>query len=310
MNPWDADIQLSIDGARELVTGQFPDHGGDSFRILSSGWDNDAYLADENVVFRFPRRKVAASLVENEVRFLPLLAPHLPLPISVSRYVGVPSVDYPFIWAGYGFMEGTTACRVDWTEEQRAGNAEILGEFLKALHAIRIDPETKKWAPGDDLARTDMEARLPILLERLANLPNILPDIDAVLVERIARSLLRSEIADPRSEISCMCHGDLYSRHLLVNDQKEVNGVIDWGDVHLGDPAVDLSIAFTFLPAAAHDEFRAAYGEIDEGTWTRATFRAIYHATTIAEYGNGIGDADLLKAAQFCLESIARLQNI
>ena len=35
-------------------------------------------------------------------------------------------------------------------------------------------------------------------------------------------------------------HGDLYSRHLLVDDAGRPCGVIDWGDCHVGDPAVDL----------------------------------------------------------------------
>src|ERR1051325_11359397 len=130
MNPWDADINLTLDSARELVAAEFSQLVTSSFRLLSSGWDNDAYLADEKVVFRFPRRKVAAELIENEIRILPLLAGHLPLPISVSKYVGKPTDDFPFVWGGYDFVEGSTACRMTWTDEQRSANATILGHFL------------------------------------------------------------------------------------------------------------------------------------------------------------------------------------
>lgn len=306
MNPWDADIYLSREAAHELVRDRFVGLGNQSFTLLSSGWDNDAYLADERVVFRFPRRKVAASLIENEIKILPLLAPHLPLSISEAKFIGAPTIDYPFTWAGYVFMDGSTACRMEWTDDERAANAPILAEFLKALHGIPVDGETRTWAPEDDLARTDMERRLPKVKERLAKFPEILPSIDPDPIEKIAIALAALENRDTKSEISCWSHGDLYARHILANTDHKICGVIDWGDVHLGDIAGDLSIAWTFLPASAHDLFRETYGGIDEATWNRAKFRSIFHASTIAEYGHGIGDAHLLNSAKFCLGSIVR----
>lgn len=306
MNPWDADIHLSRDLAHAMVSRTFPQFERGAFTLLSSGWDNDAYLADERVVFRFPRRKVAANLIENEIRILPLLAPHLPLSISKSKFIGTATTDYPFTWAGYVFMDGSTACRMEWTDEERAGNAAVLAEFLRALHGIPVDAETRQWAPQDDLARTDMERRLPKVRERLAKFPEILPSVDPVPIERIATELSRSAIRDPISEISCWSHGDLYARHILANQGHKICGVIDWGDVHLGDIAGDLSIAWTFLPVSAHDLFRKTYGGVDDATWNRAKFRSIFHASTIAEYGHGIGDVHLLNSAKFCLDSIVR----
>jgi aminoglycoside phosphotransferase (APT) family kinase protein len=311
MSPWDADIHLSREAATQLVASQFPEFVGKSFEVLSRGWDNDAYLAGASTVFRFPRRKVAANLIDNEVRILPLLANDLSLPISVSRFVGSPTENYPYTWAGYDFMPGSTACRIEWTEEERTANAAILAEFLRALHSISVDDEMRKWAPVDELARTDMQTRLPRIRERLAKFPVILPTVDADRIEQIAVQLSEALVAEdspafsvPSSKMVSWVHGDLYSRHLLADEGKKLCGVIDWGDVHLGDIAGDLSIAFTFLPFSVHDDFRRTYGEIDESTWNRAKFRAIAHATSITDYGYGIGDQDLLNASRFCLQSI------
>ena len=303
MNPWDADIHLSLESAHELVREQFPEFGQENFQLLSSGWDNDAYLADDKVVFRFPRRVVAAKLIENEIRILPLLAPSLPLPISVSRLIGKPTEKYPFVWAGYDYVEGSTACRMEWTDDQRAANARPLGEFLRALHAIPVSDEMRSWAPGDEIGRTDFMTRLPKVMERLEVVRRVLPKVDVDRIGVLAQELARSAIRDPRSEI-CWVHGDLYSRHIIANPDHRITAVIDWGDVHLGDRALDLSIAFTFLPYSAHDEFREAYGEIDDVDWQAACFRAISHAAAITDYGVGINDDDLLKAAGFTLLSI------
>ena len=302
MNPWDADINLSLEDARAIVLAEFPAFVDQSFRLFSSGWDNDAYLAGDRVVFRFPRRKVAARLIENELRILPLLADHLTISISRSTDIGHPTEDYPYVWAGYPLLPGETACRVEWTDEERSANARTLAQFLKALHSFPVE-DAIMCLPGDELQRTDMEMRLPKLLERSENVRPVLPNVDIRKIQTIAETLSRFAINDLRSEIH-VCHGDLYARHIIVSKDKAVTGIIDWGDVHLGDRAVDLSVAFTFLPYSAHDEFRKTYGEIDQETWDRAKFRAIYAALAIAEYGADIKDESLIKAAEFCLLSI------
>ena len=299
-NPWDADIDLSPDEAKRLVWNQFPEFRDRPFQLLSSGWDNTAYLVDDRFVFRFPRRQIAAALIEYEIKILPRLAPHLPLPISVSTLVGEPTESYPFVWAGHEFMTGNTACRMTWSNEQRANNAALLGSFLKALHAIPID-DAKSWAPGDEINRTDFQSRLPTVIERLTKLEIVLPDIPMELIKEMAHRLAARV---PEERRTTWVHGDLYSRHLIANENREVVGVIDWGDVHLGDPALDLSIAFTFLPTNAHEIFRSAYGEISEEEWNNAKFRAISHAAAISDYGLGIGDDDLLRAAEFTLRSL------
>ena len=58
-----------------------------------------------------------------------------------------------------------------------------------------------------------------------------------------------------------------FVRNLLVRDGR-LTGVIDWGSLGVGDPAVDLIPAWGALPADARDGFRAALG-VDEATWTR-----------------------------------------
>jgi aminoglycoside phosphotransferase (APT) family kinase protein len=88
----------------------------------------------------------------------------------------------------------------------------------------------------------------------------------------------------------------VYARHSLVDAARRAAGIIDWGDLHLGDPAIDLSIAFEVLPPHARDRFANAYGPIGDETWKLARYRAIYHGALVAHYGYRIGDQDLLRA--------------
>ncbi len=87
-----------------------------------------------------------------------------------------------------------------------------------------------------------------------------------------------------------LVHGDLYARHVLLDARARPCGVIDWGDMHLGDSAIDIAIAHLMLPARAHAAFRTAYGPIDERTWNAARYRAIYHAILELDYGTRAQD--------------------
>ena len=60
---WDADAELSPEQAKCLISTQFPELELKKFTLLGAGWDNTAFLVDERLVFRFPRRSIAAGLI-------------------------------------------------------------------------------------------------------------------------------------------------------------------------------------------------------------------------------------------------------
>jgi aminoglycoside phosphotransferase (APT) family kinase protein len=284
---WEADIHLTHEQATRLVERQCPALAPARLEHLGTGWDNVAYRVNGQWVFRFPRRKVAVPLLENETRILPRLAPHLPLRIPEPVWHGHPEADYPSPFAGYALLPGVTACAVAWTPGERLRNAAALGGFLRALHGIPVDDETLARGPGDELARADVRKRAPMILERLEKVEAAHPDVDG---RAIRAWMSRLVDAPPWERRACWVHGDLYARHLLVDEHHTVTGVFDWGDVHLGDPAIDLTLAFTFLPPEARGVFREAYGDIDEATWARARFRAFHYGVALVLYGESERD--------------------
>jgi aminoglycoside phosphotransferase (APT) family kinase protein len=284
---WDADIHITAEDAAQLIEQQFPALAPARPAQLGIGWDNAAFLVNERWVFRFPRRTVAAKLLDREIRVLPLLAPQLPLPISCPLYAGGPTAALPHCFAGYPLLLGNTADRQFGSDAERAALAPDLARFLHALHHIAVDDATRVWAPSDDFARTDIQRHAPKAKQRLrANLTGLADADIASLIERL--DALAAAYVPPAA--TCWVHGDLYARHLVLNPAGGIAGVIDWGDVHIGDPAADLSIAWSFLPAEARPMFREVYGAIDTAMWDRACFRAIYYGALLAEYGADSGD--------------------
>ena len=296
---WTPEYDVSPDLARALIASQFPDLAPERIERCGSGMDNIAYLVDEKRVFRFPRRNVVAPLLETEAAVLPLIAPHLPLPIPVPRFVGKPQEPYPWIFAGYDALAGTPACSVELSDADCARLAPVLGEFLGALH--RIDPAQALAAGllGDVIRRMDHACRFPLAQERLSELER------GGYLSNVTPYLTFMHANAPLALQSCsIVHGDLYALHVLVDGEHDVTGIIDWGDVHFGHSAADIMVAHTMLPSSSHAAFIEAYGGVDPQTWAWAKYRAIYHSALLAQYGIRIADANLERAGLSALQRI------
>src|SRR6185437_7684254 len=128
-----AEVEITADLVRRLLRAQQPDLAGLPVEPLASGWDNTLFRLGDGLVVRLPRRRLGASIVVNEQRWLPLLAPRLPLPVPVPVRTGVPGEGYPWPWSIVEFMPGTPASDGPPLDPRRA--AADLGGFFGALHA-------------------------------------------------------------------------------------------------------------------------------------------------------------------------------
>jgi aminoglycoside phosphotransferase (APT) family kinase protein len=288
--PWAAEIELAPERAAAMIARSFPQLGAPVLSRLGEGWDNAASLVNGTHVFRFPRRAIAAELIETECRILPWIAPQLPLRISVPAFVGAATGDYPWPFAGYPLLPGTPLSERDVPEHADAALAVSLGRFLRALH--EIDPErlVADGLPDDKIGRLDHERMMPKVRARLE-------ELRAAGLLRSSETLidyLDSVAPGPRRERLTVVHGDLYARHVLVDDEFRAVGIIDWGDVHRGDPALDLSIGFTLISPQSRTEFFDSYGAVEPRTIEIARYRAIYHSAMVAHYGLRIAADDLI----------------
>ena len=84
-------------------------------------------------------------------------------------------------------------------------------------------------------------------------------------------------------------HSDLHPKN-LVGEEGRLVGVIDWGDLGVGDPATDLAAAWMLFPPEVHDELWSAYGGISTATRARARGWAIFFGTVLLD--TGVGDED------------------
>ena len=298
--PWIAEQTVEAPLARALIEAQFPELAPARLRPFGSGWDNTAFLVNDAWVFRFPRKQLAVPFLEVECRVLPRLAPLLTLPIPQPQKLGVAAEGYPWPFAGYPLLPGRTACVAALDEEQRLRAVEPVARFLAALHAIPTDEAIGLGAMPDTLNRLDVAGRTPLIRQWLEDLAG-LGLVDAV--EPFQEVLADAACARPARRAT-LVHGDLYARHLLVDEQARPCGVIDWGDLHLGDPAIDLALVCGFFPPSARAEFQRIYGAVEDDTWRLARFKTLLTSVAIVAYGHDTGDAALLREGRTALSHL------
>src|ERR1700744_290868 len=101
-----ADVDVTPDLARALLRDQHPDLAELPVVLVETGWDNAMLRLGDDLALRLPRRAVAAGLIETEQRWLPDLAPSLPLPVPVPVRTGKPALGYPYAWSVIPWFEG------------------------------------------------------------------------------------------------------------------------------------------------------------------------------------------------------------
>jgi aminoglycoside phosphotransferase (APT) family kinase protein len=253
-----AEVAIDANLVQALLREQHQDLAALPLTEAGEGWDNKLFRLANDLVVRLPRRQAAAELIENEQRWLPVLAPILPVPVPAPVRVGRPGCGFPWAWSVAPWFAGETAAtQTSHTEAM----AVRLGEFLGALHQpAPVD------APVNPF-RTSLPARSDAFIERLQRCTQQVEEAPALAVWRAALA------APAWSGPSLWLHGDLHPGNLVVNDGR-LTAVIDFGDLTAGDPAVDLAVAWMLWPASVRDVFRETVNRksrwVDDAMWLRA----------------------------------------
>ncbi|MEU6742187.1 phosphotransferase [Streptosporangium sandarakinum] len=275
------EIEITAELVRDLLRDQHPDLADRPVRLGALGWANQLWRLGDDLAVRLPWvGESADELLRKEHAWLPVLAPRLPLPVPVPQRLGEPSPRFPRPWIVTTWVPGEPADRAPVTRGAEA--ADALAAFLTALHR-----------PAPDEADTDGQGRggplagsAKWVAQQLASATGLglVPDPDAV------RAVWEDAAAAPDwAGPALWLHGDLHPANVLTADGA-LCGVVDFGALFAGDPAVDLAAAWTLLPDGAADRCHAAYRPApDAATLRRARGWAVIRALV----GLHVGDAGI-----------------
>lgn len=265
-----ADIDIDEALIRRLLRAQHRDLADLPLRIMESGWDNVMVRLGEDLALRLPRRAVADRLIRNEQKWLPSLAPALPLPIPAPLRTGVPGEGFPFHWSVLRWLPGEAADLAPPNADQ----ASILAMFLQALHQS-VPPD----APANSVRDCPLEAkrsRTEARMQKLSDLTDLItPDLFAIW---------DAALAAPIDVSPTWIAGDIHARNVLVQNGK-LSAFIDWGDMCAGDRATDLASIWALFEAKdARRTAIEAYG-MSEATLARARGWAVFYGVFLLDTG-------------------------
>lgn len=265
-----AEVEIDVETVRSLLQAQHPDLADLDLRIHGSGWDNVTYRLGSDLAVRLPRRELAVELVLKEQRWLPELAPGLPLPIPSPIRVGTPAMGYPWPWSIVPWVAGQDAVAEPLLPDQ----APALAGLLRALH--RPAPSD---APRNIYRGGSLSDRVNATNARLARIKRGSLSIDLASVT----GAWEQTRAVPIDVAEVWIHGDVHPRNVIVA-AGVAQALIDWGDLGVGDPATDLAAAWLLFEDAS--AFKTAYGPISPATWERGRGWAIHFAVMLIDAGD------------------------
>ena len=291
---WEAEIVVDESLARHLLE-QFSELEVGSLRPLGYGWDYTIWVVDERYAFRFPRRQIVIPGTEREIAVLPKLAPLLPVPVPAPLFVGQPTEQYPWPFFGSLLLPGKELSEAALDDEGRLEVALELAEFLRSLHAIELDEPL----PVDANGRADTTLRVPSARKTLDEISAIWP------VPTTVAAILDEAERLPPADLSTVVHGDLHFRQVLV-DGRRMTGVVDWVDVCRSDPAIDLSMLWSFLEPSQRPAVIEAYGKLSNEQLLRARVLAFNLCAAVGAQAHADGLALVEREALAGLSRAAR----
>jgi aminoglycoside phosphotransferase (APT) family kinase protein len=250
-----------------LVEAQFPGWAHlPVTRVDLGGHDNTTFRLGDELCARLPSADEYVPQVEKEHRWLPVLAPRLPLPIPEPVARGAPGPGFPRPWSVYRWRPGEPA-RASRVEDDTRFATDLAG-FLAALQAIDPAggpaPGAHSFLRGGPITALELDVRRSIAA--------LAGDIDT----RAAIDIWEAAAATTWEHPPVWVHGDITGSNLLVS-QGRLTAVLDFGCSAVGDPACDLAIAWTFFTSESREAFRAAL-PLDQGTWARGRGWALWKA--------------------------------
>lgn len=250
------EIAITADLVRDLLREQHPDLAGLAIREVAGGWGNQMWRLGDELVVRMQRMDPTPELQLKERRWLPVLAPRLPLPVPVPVRFGEPSERFPKHWTVMTWVSGEP---LDHGSISRGAHAaDTLAGFLRALHVP---------APAEAPGPTDRGAHPRDCTDGFENflqavgLDDIAADVRAVWADAAGAGAWEGP--------PVWVHGDLHPANVVASEGT-LSGIVDFGDLFAGDPAWDLAAAWVLLPAGTAARFFDGYALADDAAIRRA----------------------------------------
>jgi aminoglycoside 2''-phosphotransferase len=247
---------------------------------IGEGWTAVAYRVNDDLVFKFPKRPAEWEELDREIAFLAYARPYLCLPVVEHLHRVRESAGAPNGYVVYRHLPGRAVQPENLSSRDRSALAEPLAGFLRVLHDMTPGPV------ASILPREDQYSEARQYWEDAED--KIAPRLSSAERRRLT-DLFTAHLHDPGNFAgpSCILHADLSVDHVLCADHT-VTGILDWGDVCLGDADYDFAYLYEDLGEAFIREMALHYGHADPERLVRKAryFTVVDQVGTIVHGGD------------------------
>jgi aminoglycoside 2''-phosphotransferase len=255
---------------QDLITRHYPQLPVYKATPIQTGWDSFVLEIDNRYMFRFPRRLEVKPNIEKELCLLPELEKNLPLAVPHFEFIWWDDPQPENCFVGYQKIPGTPLTKP--LLESKLVRRQ-LSEFLSSLHAFppwrAASLRVPVFSPSEwRQSYADFYAWIK---------DSLYPRLDKETQARTSR--LWEEFLDTAGNFQfkpVLIHSDLDDEHILCSSSRRlINGIIDWEDAVVGDPALDFTGLFITGGLEAVESILSGYrGQADETFFQRILFYA------------------------------------
>ena len=266
----DDELELDADLVRRLVARSLPQYAALGLEpVASAGSSNALFRLGDDLLVRLPRQPGGSATIEKEARWLPVVAAGLTTAVPEVVALGDPGFGYPEKWAVTRWIDGHVPA-VPWdasADHSSGALADDLARLVTELGRMDVPPSAGadpalSWYRGGRLADLDEDFRGAVAACREV------PGLDLDLQQALATwdDALAAELT--LQPVTRWYHGDLLAENLLVRNGR-LAAVLDFGGLAVGDPAVDLIVAWEVLDTEGRAAFRQAL-DVDDAVWAKS----------------------------------------
>lgn len=263
----------------------------EKFSSNNEGQNNDIVIINDEYIFKFPKYSMGIEKLKKETGILNILNRYITLDMPDPIYSNFDSNEVGCVYSGYRMIKGISFRRDIFLGCKDKGViSQQLATFLRELHNI----------PLQEVAHCDLHAgdaydEWSSLLERIEI--KLFPFMKSESREAVSRnfnSFLEKNINFDKAIV----HGDFGPSNILYDlNCGRISGIIDFNEVSIGDPAID--IASLMGPFGYGEDFVRSFQPIYPGIEeliNRARFYASTFALQEALFGIEVGDSEAFNA--------------
>jgi aminoglycoside 2''-phosphotransferase len=260
------------------LTAAFPDLSYSDVKFIDEGWDHEVLILDDKLVFRFPTDDEYRDKLKHEIELLEYLRPRVPVTLPQYTHIA-PDKDF----AGYPIVPGEELTRErfdDLSDDANAVFTRQLAGFLSAIHLLDVKDPALANIPASRLREEQKEVRKLI--------PKLAKELSIEDLELVSTFMAEVDEVTGSPVPHVFTHGDVYSRHLIWDDEHQQLGIIDFGDMAIGDPALDFAELHEYGADFVRHVYELYAGHRDDyfltRAWTYQKWAAVYMLTDHLEH--------------------------